>query len=171
MAMKNMGIAIGLKGFFLLATAFVAAGAASAQNKIICNDVLGLGPLEPLLARDDVADIMVNGPNEVYIEVSGKTELTNIKFRDKAQLMNICQRIVNAVGRRVDEASPICDARLEDGSRVNVIVPPLAIDGAALTIRKFSREKLTLDRLVRFGSITPEGATVPIGDHAARGIR
>jgi pilus assembly protein CpaF len=136
---------------------------AGEQQKVvndICNDVLGLGPLEPLLARDDVADIMVNGPNEVYIEVGGKTELTDIKFRDLAQLMNICQRIVNAVGRRVDEASPICDARLADGSRVNVIVPPLAIDGAALTIRKFSREKLTLERLVKFGSISPEGATV-----------
>lgn len=126
----------------------------------ICNDVLGLGPLEPLLRRDDISDIMVNGPDKVYIEVGGKTELTNVKFRDLAQLMNICQRIVTAVGRRVDESSPICDARLEDGSRVNVIVPPLAIDGAALTIRKFSKEKLTLEDLVKFGSITKEGATV-----------
>ncbi len=81
----------------------------------ICNDVLGLGPLEPLLARDDIADIMVNGPDKVYIETSGKIELTDVKFRDNAQLMNICQRIVTAVGRRVDEASPICDARLIDG--------------------------------------------------------
>ena len=104
----------------------------------ICNDVLGLGPLEPLIARDDIADIMVNGPDKVYIETGGKIELTDIKFRDNAQLMNICQRIVTAVGRRVDEASPICDARLLDGSRVNVIAPPLAVDGAALTIRKFS---------------------------------
>ena len=126
----------------------------------ICNDVLGLGPLEPLLARDDIADIMVNGPNQVFIESNGRIELTDIKFRDHAQLMNICQRIVTAVGRRVDEASPICDARLLDGSRVNVIVKPLAVDGAALTIRKFQKEKLTLDNLVEFGSVSPECATV-----------
>ncbi|MBF0307772.1 MAG: CpaF family protein [Alphaproteobacteria bacterium] len=124
----------------------------------ICNDVLGLGPLEPLLARDDIADIMVNGAEKVYIECGGKIELTDIKFRDNAQLMNICQRIVSAVGRRVDESSPICDARLMDGSRVNVIAPPLSIDGPALTIRKFKKDKLTLDHLVRFNSITPKGA-------------
>jgi len=136
---------------------------AGEQKKVIddiCNDVLGLGPLEPLLERDDIADIMVNGPDKVYIEVNGRIELTDVKFRDMAQLMNICQRIVNAVGRRVDESSPICDARLADGSRVNVIVPPLALDGAALTIRKFSREKLSLQDLVRFGSINEEGAVV-----------
>ena len=126
----------------------------------ICNDVLGLGPLEPLLARDDIADIMVNGADKIYIEADGKIELTDIKFRDNAQLMNICQRIVSAVGRRVDESSPICDARLADGSRVNVIVPPLAIDGPTLTIRKFKREKLTLDKLVEFGSLTPQAAKV-----------
>ena len=126
----------------------------------ICNDVLGYGPLEPLLARDDIADIMVNGANTVYIEVAGKIQRTAIRFRDNQQLLNICQRIVSQVGRRVDEASPICDARLPDGSRVNVIVPPLAIDGPSLTIRKFKKDKLTLDQLVKFGSITPEGADV-----------
>src|SRR6201996_2117824 len=126
----------------------------------ICNDVLGFGPLEPLLARDDIADIMVNGPQRTFIEVSGKIQLTNIRFRDNAQLMNICQRIVSQVGRRVDEASPICDARLLDGSRVNVIAPPLAIDGAALTIRKFKKDKLTLDQLVRFGAISVAGAEI-----------
>jgi len=126
----------------------------------ICNDVLGYGPLEPLLSRDDIADIMVNGPGRCYIEVGGKIQLTNVRFRDGAQLMNICQRIVSQVGRRVDEASPICDARLPDGSRVNVIAPPLAIDGAALTIRKFKKDKLTLDQLVRFGSISAEGAEI-----------
>ena len=126
----------------------------------ICNDVLGFGPLEPLLARDDIADIMVNGPTRCFIEVGGKIQLTNVRFRDNAQLMNICQRIVSQVGRRVDEASPICDARLLDGSRVNVIAPPLAIDGAALTIRKFRKDKLTLDQLVRFGSISPAGAEI-----------
>ena len=126
----------------------------------ICNDVLGYGPLEPLLARDDIADIMVNGPSKTYIEVSGKIQLTSVRFRDAAQLMNICQRIVSQVGRRVDESSPICDARLPDGSRVNVIAPPLAIDGAALTIRKFKKDKLTLEQLVKFNSVSPEAADI-----------
>ena len=126
----------------------------------ICNDVLGYGPLEPLLARDDIADIMVNGAERVFIEVNGKVQLTNIRFRDNAQLMNICQRIVSQIGRRVDESSPICDARLPDGSRVNVIAPPLAIDGPTLTIRKFKKDKLKMQDFVRFGSISQEGATV-----------
>ena len=97
------------------------------QNQLIteiCDDILGYGPLEPLLARDDIADIMVNGAKHVFIEANGKMIKTNIRFRDNTQLMNICQRIVSQVGRRVDEASPICDARLLDGSRVNVIAPP-----------------------------------------------
>lgn len=126
----------------------------------ICNDVLGYGPLEPLLARDDIADIMVNGSGTTYIEVQGKIQRTNIRFRDNAQLMNICQRIVSQVGRRVDESSPICDARLADGSRVNVIAPPLAIDGPALTIRKFKKDKLKITDLVRYGSITEAGAEI-----------
>ncbi|MBS1180628.1 MAG: putative conjugal transfer protein [Proteobacteria bacterium] len=126
----------------------------------ICNDVLGYGPLEPLLARDDISDIMVNGADATFIEVAGKMVKTNVRFRDNVQLMNICQRIVSQIGRRVDEASPICDARLPDGSRVNVIAPPLAIDGPTLTIRKFRKDKLTLPQLVKFGSITPEGATI-----------
>ena len=124
----------------------------------ICNDVLGYGPLEPLLARDDIADIMVNGADTCYIEVNGKIERTNIRFRDNTQLMNICQRIVSQVGRRVDDSSPICDARLLDGSRVNVIAPPLAIDGPTLTIRKFKKDKLKLSDLVDFKSISPAGA-------------
>jgi len=126
----------------------------------ICNDVLGYGPLEPLLARDDIADIMVNGSQKCYIEVGGRVKLTNVRFRDDSHLMNVCQRIVSQVGRRVDESSPICDARLPDGSRVNVIAPPLAIDGAALTIRKFKKDKLTLQQLVKYNSISPEGAEV-----------
>ena len=126
----------------------------------ICNDVLGYGPLEPLLARDDIADIMVNGSQKCYIEVNGKVKLTNVRFRDDAHLMNVCQRIVSQVGRRVDESSPICDARLPDGSRVNVIAPPLSIDGATLTIRKFKKDKLTLSQLVKYNSISPEGAEV-----------
>jgi pilus assembly protein CpaF len=96
----------------------------------------------------------------VFIEVAGKVQLTNIRFRDNAQLMNICQRIVSQVGRRVDESSPICDARLPDGSRVNVIAPPLSLDGPTLTIRKFRKDKLKLEDLVRYTSITPEGARV-----------
>jgi pilus assembly protein CpaF len=126
----------------------------------ICNDVLGYGPLEPLLARDDIADVMVNGAHNVFIEVNGKVQRTNVRFRDDAQLMNICQRIVSQVGRRVDESSPICDARLADGSRVNVIAPPLALDGPTLTIRKFRKDKLKMRDLVDYHSITPEGARV-----------
>src|SRR6476646_3772024 len=135
----------------------------SAQEELlddICNDVLGYGPLEPLLARDDIADIMVTGSGTTYIEVKGKIQKTGIRFRDNQQLLNICQRIVSQIGRRVDESSPICDARLPDGSRVNVIVPPLAIDGPALTIRKFKKDKLTLDQLVKYGTISPEAKTL-----------
>ena len=126
----------------------------------ITNDILGYGPLEPLLARDDIADIMVNGTDPIFIEVGGKMERTPIRFQDNRQLLNVCQRIVSQVGRRVDESSPICDARLPDGSRVNVIAGPLAVDGTALTIRKFRKDSLTLEDLVNFGSITPEGAEI-----------
>ena len=126
----------------------------------ICNDVLGYGPLEPLLARDEIADIMVNGSDTTYIEVAGKMQRTGVRFADNMQLMNICQRIVSQVGRRVDESSPICDARLPDGSRVNVIAPPLAIDGPVLTIRKFRRDRLNLDQLTQFGTITPAIRTI-----------
>ena len=126
----------------------------------ICNDVLGYGPLEPLLARDDIADIMVNGSQKCYIEVGGKVKLTNVRFRDDAHLMNVCQRIVSLGGGRVDDRAPICDARLPHGSRVTVIAPPLSIDGAALTIRKFKKDKLTLAQLVKYGSISPECAEV-----------
>ena len=122
------------------------------------DDMLGFGPLEELLERDDIADIMINGPDTTYIEVSGKIEKARIKFRDNQHLTTICQRIVGAIGRRVDEASPICDARLPDGSRVNVIIPPLAVDGACMTIRKFTKDKLTLDKLLEFGSMTPSCA-------------
>ncbi len=98
--------------------------------------------------------------NATFIEVNGKMQKTGVRFRDNSQLLNICQSIVSQIGRRVDEASPICDARLLDGSRVNVIVPPLAIDGPTLTIRKFKKDRLKLPDLVKFGSITPEGATI-----------
>ncbi len=122
---------------------------------LIINDMLGLGPLEPLLADESITDIMVNGPHQVYVERGGKLELTDVRFRDEKHLMNVIQRIVTAVGRRIDESSPICDARLADGSRVNAIIPPLAIDGPSLSIRKFAKKKITLEKMVEFGSISP----------------
>ena len=122
------------------------------------DDMLGFGPLEELLEMDGIADIMINGPDVVYIELNGKIQKSSVKFRDNQHLTTICQRIVVAIGRRVDEASPICDARLPDGSRVNVIIPPLAVDGSCMTIRKFTKDKLTLDKLVDFGSMTPSCA-------------
>jgi pilus assembly protein CpaF len=122
---------------------------------LLLNDMLGLGPLEPLLADDEVSEIMVNGPSTVFAERKGKISLTDVVFRDEQHLLNVAQRIVSAVGRRVDETSPICDARLLDGSRVNVIIPPLAIDGTSISIRKFSKSKLTLEKMVEFGSLTP----------------
>jgi pilus assembly protein CpaF len=128
-------------------------------NQIV-NDMLGLGPLEPLLADDAITDIMVNGPRQVYIERQGKLTLTDIRFEDNAHLLNICNRIVNRVGRRVDEASPICDARLEDGSRVNVIIPPLAIDGATLSIRKFGKRQIGFDQMAQQGNISAPMATI-----------
>lgn len=126
--------------------------------KECADDMLGFGPLEELLERDDIADIMINGPETVYIEVKGKISKSHVKFRDNQHLTTICQRIVGAIGRRVDEASPICDARLPDGSRVNVIIPPLAVDGSCMTIRKFKKDKLTLEKLMEYGSMTPSCA-------------
>lgn len=122
------------------------------------DDMLGFGPLEELLEIDGIADIMINGPDTIYIEINGKIERAHIKFRDNQHLVTICQRIVGAIGRRVDEASPICDARLPDGSRVNVIIPPLAVDGACMTIRKFTKDKLTLEKLLEFGAMSPSAA-------------
>ena len=121
---------------------------------LMLNDMFGLGPLEPLLADEAVTDIMVNGPNQIYVERKGKLDLTDIKFRDEQHLLNVAQRIVAAVGRRVDESSPICDARLADGSRVNVIAPPLAIDGTSISIRKFSKQKITLDKMAQQGNMS-----------------
>jgi len=126
----------------------------------LMHDMLGLGPLEVLLADEKVTDIMVNGPKQVYVERGGKLELTDVEFRDNAHVMQIAQRIVSAVGRRVDESSPLVDARLADGSRVNIIAPPLAIDGASISIRKFSKKKITLDTMEQQGNISPEMATV-----------
>lgn len=119
----------------------------------LVDDMVGLGPLEPLLRDEAVTDIMVNGPRQIYVERRGKLELTAIRFRDNAHVMNVAQRIVTRIGRRVDETSPICDARLEDGSRVNVIAPPLAIDGCSISIRKFAKRSITLDTMARQGNI------------------
>jgi pilus assembly protein CpaF len=127
---------------------------------LLLNDMLGLGPLEPLLADEAVTDIMINGPKQIYAERKGKLELTDVIFRDESHLLNIAQRIVSAVGRRVDETSPICDARLLDGSRVNVIIPPLAIDGTSISIRKFSKRKITLDMMAQQGNIHPKMAQI-----------
>jgi pilus assembly protein CpaF len=121
---------------------------------LLLNDMLGLGPLEPLLADEEVSEIMVNGSKTVFIERKGKISLSDVTFRDEQHLLNIAQRIVSAVGRRVDESSPICDARLLDGSRVNVVIPPLAIDGTSISIRKFSKSKLTLEKMMEHGSMT-----------------
>lgn len=121
----------------------------------IVDDMLGLGPLEPLLRDDAITDIMVNGPYQVYIERKGKLTLSDVKFRDNAHVMTVATRIVTTVGRRVDESSPICDARLLDGSRVNVIAQPCAIKGTSISIRKFSQKKITLDTMMGFGSVSP----------------
>jgi len=117
------------------------------------DEVMGLGPLEPLLEDPTISDILVNGYNQVYIERFGKLELTELRFNDDAHLMNIIDRIVSAVGRRVDESSPMVDARLKDGSRVNVIIPPLALDGPMLSIRRFRVELLGIEDLIRLGTI------------------
>lgn len=128
--------------------------------KQLLNDMLGLGPLEPLLADETISEIMVNGPKQVYIENKGKLVLSDVKFRDNAHVLAIATRIVTAIGRRIDESTPLCDARLADGSRVNIIIPPLAIDGPTITIRKFSKKKITLDTMLSFGSISPQMAKV-----------
>jgi pilus assembly protein CpaF len=127
---------------------------------LLLNDMLGLGPLEPLLADEAVNDIMVNGANQIYVERRGKLELTDVRFRDDAHVLNICRRIVSQVGRRIDETTPLCDARLKDGSRVNIIIPPLAIDGPSISIRKFAKKGITLDVMAKQGNISPDMCTV-----------
>jgi len=124
----------------------------------ITDDILGYGPLEPFLRDDSVSEVMVNGPDSIYIERSGKIERTDAAFVDDAHLMRIIDKIVSSVGRRVDESSPMVDARLPDGSRVNAIIPPLALRGPTLTIRQFSRDPYTMDDLINFGSISPKAA-------------
>jgi len=136
--------------------------------KEIQNEVFGLGPLEPLLQDPHVADILVNGPDHVYVERFGKLSKSPARFKDNTHLMRIIERIVSAVGRRVDESTPMVDARLADGSRVNAIIPPLALDGPSLSIRRFGTDPLTADKLVASGALTPEIVTLLDGIVKAR---
>jgi pilus assembly protein CpaF len=122
----------------------------------ITDEILGLGPLEPLLRDETITEVMVNGPQQVYIEREGRLELTNVTFQNDEHVMKIIQRIIAPIGRRIDESSPMVDARLADGSRVNAIIPPLSLVGPVLTIRKFSATPFTVDDLIRFGTATPE---------------
>jgi pilus assembly protein CpaF len=127
---------------------------------LLMNDMLGLGPLEPLLADDTVTDIMVNGAKQIYAERKGKLELTGATFRDNTHVMAIATRIVSTIGRRIDESSPLCDARLPDGSRVNIIIPPLAIDGPSISIRKFAKRTIDLDVMARQQNMSQAMATI-----------
>jgi pilus assembly protein CpaF len=140
----------------LLHDAHIQLNAAERQEvvKQLLDDMLGLGPLEPLLADETISEIMVNGPKQVYIENKGKLIVSDVKFRDNAHVLAVATRIVTAIGRRIDESTPLCDARLMDGSRVNIIIPPLAIDGPTITIRKFSKKKITLETMTKFGSVS-----------------
>ena len=122
------------------------------------DEVTGLGPLEPLLKDDTINDILVNGPEQIFIERAGKLELSSVTFKDERHLLRIIDKIVSAVGRRVDESNPYVDARLADGSRFNAMVPPIAVDGSLVSIRKFKKEKLSIDDLVRFGAFSEEMA-------------
>jgi len=122
----------------------------------ITDEILGLGPMEPLLRDETITEVMVNGPQQVYIEREGRLELTNVTFQNDEHVMKIIQRIIAPIGRRVDESSPMVDARLADGSRVNAIIPPLSLVGPVVTIRKFSATPFTVEDLVRFGTATPE---------------
>ena len=126
----------------------------------VSNDVLGYGPLEALLDDESVTEIMVNGPDQIFIEQNGKVSLSEEVFSSEEQLRGVIEKIVTQVGRRVDESSPLVDARLPDGSRVNAVIPPLAVNGSSLTIRKFAKDPLTIDDLIRFGSVTPQMAEV-----------
>jgi pilus assembly protein CpaF len=126
----------------------------------LVNDMLGLGPLQPLLDDEAVADIMVNGFDRVFVEKQGKVYQTNVRFRDAAHVTNVCQRIAANVGRRVDESSPMVDARLKDGSRVNIVLPPLALDGPYISIRKFAKKRIDFAKLIEFGTLTPPLARV-----------
>jgi len=124
------------------------------------DELTGLGPLQRLMEDDDIADIMINGPDNVFIEKNGKVSKSDVRFLDEAQLISIAKRIASRVGRRVDESEPLCDARLMDGSRVNIVIPPVAIDGTSMSIRKFKKQTITLHDLVGFGALSMEMAQV-----------
>lgn len=146
---------------FFLEDLMLAAGADRAiVTREIVEEVVGFGPITPLLLDDSVSEVMVNGPKQVYVERKGKLHLTDVAFRNDEHVMQIIERIVAPIGRRVDEASPMVDARLPDGSRVNVIIPPLSLKGPSITIRKFSRDPFTIDDLINFGTLTPEMAAL-----------
>lgn len=134
----------------------------------VLDETFGFGPLELLLKEEGVADIMINGPKNIFIEKQGRIIKSNVTFRDNEHLMQVLDRIVSKVGRRIDETSPMCDARLPDGSRVNAIIPPLALDGPSLTIRRFGSNPLTLEDLLRFGAFTPEMVMLLEGAMKAR---
>lgn len=127
-------------------------------NQDLYFEVRGLGPLEPLLKDETINDILVNGPNRIFVERAGKLEMTDVTFKDERHLLRIIDKIVSAVGRRVDESNPYVDARLADGSRFNAMVPPVAVDGSLVSIRKFKKEKLGIDDLIRFGAFSEEMA-------------
>src|SRR5262249_26090237 len=124
----------------------------------LTDDMVGLGPLEPLLQDDEVTDILVNGPFDIYVERRGKLEKTAARFRDAQHVVNVSQRIATAVGRRIDESSPMVDARLADGSRVNIVLPPLVLNGGSISIRKFSKQNITLEMMARQHNLSAEMA-------------
>lgn len=126
--------------------------------KALIDELKGLGPLESLLSNDDISDIMINGPNDVFIEVGGKIEKSPVQFINEKQLNTIAKRIASDVGRRIDDSKPLCDARLADGSRVNIVIPPLTLDGTSISIRKFKEQKIKLVNLVEFGAMSVEMA-------------
>ncbi|HCH6185875.1 TPA: CpaF family protein [Vibrio parahaemolyticus] len=126
--------------------------------KALLDELKGLGPLQALVDNDDISDIMINDPSDIFIEINGKVEKSPIQFVNEKQLNTIAKRIASNVGRRIDESKPLCDARLEDGSRVNIVIPPLAIDGTSISIRKFKEQKIKLENLVQFGALSVEMA-------------
>ncbi|HQT79493.1 MAG TPA: CpaF family protein [Rhodopila sp.] len=126
----------------------------------LVDDIIGLGPLEPLLEDDSISEIMINGPGRVFIERSGRVTLSHVRFRDVSHLVNICHRIASGAGRRVDESSPMADARLKDGSRVNIVFPPLALDGPYVTIRKFGKKNVSFAKLIEWRALTESVAKI-----------
>ena len=139
------------------------------RNRIVSeirDEMMGLGPIEPLLKDDSITEIMINGAKKIFVERLGKLQMTNVTFHDDTQLNNVIERILSPIGRRIDESSPLVDARLADGSRVNIIIPPLSIVGPAVTIRKFSKKPFSIENLVNFGT---QNGKVPAGVRPGKG--